>query len=167
VGEVDVEACQACGGLWLERAVFERLSASRERQGAMLGVLPVPGAPPVLGTEPVRYRPCPVCRQFMNRTNYARHSGVILDVCRTHGLWFDRDELRRVLAFIAGGGLDRAREAELEDLREAQRTAAHPPESRAAFFEAAEERNPTGHGLTGAGLMGLAADLAGMFLHKN
>ena len=48
----------------------------------------------------IRYRPCPVCRQLMNRFNFARSSGVILDSCKPHGIWFDPDELRRIVAFI-------------------------------------------------------------------
>jgi Zn-finger nucleic acid-binding protein len=67
----------------------------------------------------------------MNRVNFARCSGVVVDVCKPHGTWFDADELQRILAFVAGGGIDRARarekeelEAERRKLREAQREAA-------------------------------------------
>ncbi|MDR3683677.1 MAG: zf-TFIIB domain-containing protein, partial [Geothrix sp.] len=45
VGDLEVRECPACGGLWLDRAAFEQLGASRERQGAVLGALPAPGAP--------------------------------------------------------------------------------------------------------------------------
>ena len=103
----------------------------------------------------------------MNRLNYARHSGVILDVCKTHGIWFDLDELRRVLAFITGGGLDRARDAELAELKEAQRDLGRAPEHTTTFFESSEQMNTSGRWLTGAGLLGLAADLAGMFLPRD
>jgi Zn-finger nucleic acid-binding protein len=100
----------------------------------------------------------------MNRVNYARRSGVVLDVCRAHGIWFDRDELRRVLAFIAGGGLDRARQLELEELKEAKRKAVAPPEHAASAHEFGLQGNAPGHWLTAAGLMGLAMDAAGLFL---
>src|SRR3712207_7758487 len=33
------------------------------------------------GAEAVRYRPCPRCARIMNRVNFARRSGVILDIC--------------------------------------------------------------------------------------
>ena len=147
--------------------MFEQLGASRERQGAVLGMLPAPVAPPVVVLEPVKYRPCPVCHQFMNRVNYAKRSGVVLDVCKGHGLWFDQDELRRVLAFIAGGGLDRARERELEDLKEARRAAAPQPEHAASSYEFTQQMNASGHWLTAAGLVGLVAEVADAFLEGN
>jgi Zn-finger nucleic acid-binding protein len=59
----------------------------------------------------------------MNRSNFGMRSGVIIDVCRGHGTWFDRDELRRVIEFIRSGGLDLARQREIEQLREAKRRA--------------------------------------------
>ncbi len=52
----------------------------------------------------------------MSRMNFARCSGVIVDVCKGHCTWFDRDELRSILEFIKKGGLDVAREKEKEQL---------------------------------------------------
>jgi Zn-finger nucleic acid-binding protein len=167
IGDLEVLACLACGGLWLDRAMFEQLGASRERQGAVLGALPVPPAPPVMALEPVRYRPCPACQQRMNRVNYAKRSGVILDVCRAHGLWFDRDELHQVLTFIEKGGLDRARERELEDLKEARRAAVPQTLHPSSSYEFRQQMNAEGHWLSSAGLIGLALDVAETFLDLN
>lgn len=69
------------------------------------------------------YRPCLVCAKVMNRQNYARISGIVVDVCREHGFWFEPDELRRVLVFIEGGGLARARDREILRSQEAERAA--------------------------------------------
>ena len=166
VGELDVHECLSCGGLWLDRAVFEQLGTSRERQGAVLGALPSPGKPQTVLLEPVLYRPCPTCHQRMNRVNYAKRSGVVLDVCKTHGLWFDQDELRRVLAFVAGGGLDRARELEIEELKEAKRTASvQVPLHPASSYEFRQQMNAQGHWLSSVGLLGLAIDVADVFLN--
>ena len=41
----------------------------------------------------------------MNRRNFGRTSGVIVDCCGAHGTWFDADELERVGKFVAAGGL--------------------------------------------------------------
>lgn len=164
IGDLDVQACLACGGLWLDRAVFEQLGARRERQGAVLGALPVPLAPPAMALDPVRYRPCPGCGQRMNRVNYAKRSGVILDVCRAHGLWFDQDELHRVLSFIEKGGLDRARERELEELKEARRAAAPLPLHPSSSYEFRQQMNAQGHWLSSAGLVELAFEVASVFL---
>ena len=161
-----MQDCRACGGLWLDRAVFEQLGASRERQGAVLGALPTPVAPPVLGLDAVQYRRCPQCHQFMNRMNYAKRSGVVLDICKAHGLWFDQDELRRVLAFIASGGLDRARERELEELKEAQRAAVPSLEHAASSAEFEQQMNSSAHWLSSAGLITLAVDAAERFFER-
>lgn len=164
VGGLATRSCPACGGLWLDREAFEGLAGSREGQGSVLGALPVPSAPPVAALESVQYRPCPACGQRMNRVNYARQSGVVLDVCKSHGIWFDQDELRRVLAFIAGGGLDRARGRELEDLKEAQRARALQP---AAGLDLEPQTSALPSWLSAAGLVGLAVQLADHFLHRD
>jgi len=48
----------------------------------------------------------------MNRMNFARCSGVIVDVCRGHGTWFDASELRGIVEFIRAGGLELSRQKE-------------------------------------------------------
>jgi len=48
--------------------------------------------------------------------NFARCSGVIVDVCRSHGTWFDAHELHRIVHFIRDGGMDRARAKEKADI---------------------------------------------------
>ena len=163
VGDLEVRECSACGGLWLDRAVFEQLGTSRERQGAVLGALPAPTAPPVASLEAVQYRPCPACQQRMNRVNYARRSGVVLDVCKEHGIWFDKDELRRVLAFISEGGLDRTRELEIEELKTAKRAAVQIPEQPASSFEFTRQMHTGPHWLGAAGLAWLASEVAEHF----
>jgi Zn-finger nucleic acid-binding protein len=71
----------------------------------------------------IRYLPCPVCGDIMNRVNFANISAVIVDVCREHGTWFDRDELRHIVEFIHAGGLDQARQREIQNLEEDRRLA--------------------------------------------
>jgi Zn-finger nucleic acid-binding protein len=48
----------------------------------------------------------------MNRSNFARISGVIIDLCKHHGVWFDANELPKIISFIEEGGLTRSREKE-------------------------------------------------------
>lgn len=78
-------------------------------------------APEIAGMEKVRYVPCPVCKKLMNRVNFARCSNVVVDVCKTHGTWFDKDELRRIVEFIQRGGLDQARTRQIEELERQKR----------------------------------------------
>ena len=69
----------------------------------------------------VRYVKCPECAQLMHRVNFAKCSGIILDVCKGHGTWFDRDELQHIVEFIRTGGLDVSRNKEKEELESARR----------------------------------------------
>jgi Zn-finger nucleic acid-binding protein len=123
IGEVTVLECDGCAGLWLGTETFRQLAqrASSEaidveqffasaRQRAATSDVPEKKA-----QGHWRYRHCVVCGKMMHRRNYGRHSGVIVDVCREHGIWFDADELPRILAWIRSGG-----EAKAEEERAAQ-----------------------------------------------
>ena len=128
VGETTLQECPKCAGLWVDAASLDRLCAERERQAAVLGISQ-PGTAPGSGVleERVRYVPCPVCKCLMNRVNFAGYSNVIVDVCKKHGTWFDRDELRRVIEFIRAGGLDAARRQEVEELQSQKQGLKAPP----------------------------------------
>src|SRR5688500_14858016 len=52
----------------------------------------------------------------MHRVNFASQSGVIIDMCKDHGVWFEREELRKIIEFIRAGGMTEARENQLERL---------------------------------------------------
>jgi Zn-finger nucleic acid-binding protein len=119
IGAEAMRECERCGGLWVEVAVFDRICADREKQSIVLG-----GASLALGHQPadgveatnIRYVPCPQCGNLMNRINFSKCSGVIIDVCRGHGTWFDRDELSQIVQFIRDGGLDLARQRERHEI---------------------------------------------------
>jgi Zn-finger nucleic acid-binding protein len=121
VGQADLLECERCDGTWIEAEGFERLCADRESRAAVLHAPPGQAPAPDRRAEPVRYRPCPRCGKLMNRLNFGRQSGTILDVCRGHGTFLDRGELHQVIRFIHEGGLDRAREADIERLRAEER----------------------------------------------
>jgi Zn-finger nucleic acid-binding protein len=119
LGGSAMRECESCGGLWLEVAAFEKLCLDREQQAAVLGLAsPVTKRPidPTAEEIKVRYVPCPQCGQLMNRMNFARCSGVIVDVCRGHGIWFDRDELREIIEFVRAGGLQVSRQKEKREI---------------------------------------------------
>src|SRR3979409_1707225 len=120
LGSIAMRECEKCVGLWVEVAAFEKICADREEQSAVLGTAsPAPShQAPSSDTEEIRYVPCPQCGQLMNRINFARCSGVIVDICKGHGTWFDRDELSRIVEFIRGGGLEESRQREKEDIKE-------------------------------------------------
>jgi Zn-finger nucleic acid-binding protein len=59
----------------------------------------------------------------MTRRNFGQSSGVIIDVCRRHGVWFDRGELPRVIQFVEAGGLGLTRARQREALLAKERQA--------------------------------------------
>ena len=119
VGKSSLWECPACEGMWLDATTLEVICAEKDQQAAVLGMASAPREAAHVETS-FRYVPCPVCRQLMNRVNFAKMSGVIVDVCKAHGTWFDRDELRRLVDFIRAGGLEKARARQNADL-EAER----------------------------------------------
>lgn len=113
-----IECAGECGGLWCGRDTFEKLQATA-RHAAYTGqvvapehVMQRPSVAPD-SSQPA-YIACLTCDDLMQRRMFKyenRQSGVVLDVCRNHGLWFDRGELESSLAFVrshlrTGTGID-------------------------------------------------------------
>jgi Zn-finger nucleic acid-binding protein len=117
VGHTEMYECTACHSTWLDANTFMKLCRDREEHGAIAAMIG-PGATakkPAGGA--VRYLPCPNCQRVMNRQNFGKRSGVIIDVCKNHGTWFEARELQACLAFIDSGGLEKMRAAEAEKQR--------------------------------------------------
>lgn len=115
IGKQNLQECPRCEGIWVDTASLQQICADREQQSAVLGAAaPLPENDNI--ETNIRYIPCPICNKLMNRVNFAHCSHVVVDVCRAHGTWFDKDELRRIVEFIRAGGLEMARANELEDL---------------------------------------------------
>jgi Zn-finger nucleic acid-binding protein len=114
LGASDVIECSSCAGLWLAQETVQRLVEQAER--ADLDAFDLQQAPARLepGASAQGYIPCVACGQLMQRRNFSGSSGVIVDVCGPHGVWFDARELERVLEFVRDGGLRRAREREIQ-----------------------------------------------------
>ncbi len=43
---------------------------------------------------------CPTCDEPMERLEFAGISGIVVDVCKLHGLWLDGGELERIVALV-------------------------------------------------------------------
>jgi Zn-finger nucleic acid-binding protein len=119
IGGTAILECGKCDAVWVDGETFEALCADREAQAAVLhqygGRLPSPGR--------FKYRPCVRCGKMMNRVNFARISGVVVDVCKGHGTFLDPGELHGIVEFIHGGGLQRARARQMEELRDLEKRA--------------------------------------------
>ncbi len=102
VAGIGAQECPACHGLWVARDGLTTLVDRSVRTPES----PAPAAAPPRRVVPatVVYRRCPVCRGHMQRRNFGRTSGVILDWCGEHGTWLDADELAAIATFVQHGG---------------------------------------------------------------
>jgi Zn-finger nucleic acid-binding protein len=53
---------------------------------------------------PVGYLSCPVCKELMNRVNYGKKSGVVVNKCSLHGIWLDSGFLNHLIGWTKAGG---------------------------------------------------------------
>ncbi len=124
VGDVLLDQCDACTGVFVDTAALERILTERRqaRADAVLGALPAAAETEGPAQPPQQlYIKCPDCGTVMNRRGFAKGAKVIIDVCRAHGTWFDAGELPKVIAFAMGGGLERAAAAEAQQKHEQAR----------------------------------------------
>ncbi len=116
--DTPLDECTRCGGVFVEGWILDRLTEARDARISLSISLPVRK---MARETAVRYLRCPRCTAQMNRKIFGLSSGVVVDVCKEDGIWFDAGELGVVLEFIESGGLERARAREVkqreEDLR--------------------------------------------------
>ncbi len=111
----EYDICPKCGGLWLDAGEFRRATRKvdvhrhNKRKGDYL-------REPL--RNPLNYIPCVRCGKAMNRKNFARISGVIIDECGGHGIWLDSGELEKIRHFIADGGLEESRDRDIVKVRD-------------------------------------------------
>jgi Zn-finger nucleic acid-binding protein/RNA polymerase subunit RPABC4/transcription elongation factor Spt4 len=132
-GERRLTECSSCGGLWLAAEVLEELCIAADREAILNGAT-LPGPEPAREAA-VSYLPCPGCGELMQRRNHGRSSGVIVDVCRHHGVWLDAHELERVLAWARAGGAERERQRSVAAARRAAQAPDRGPAAPLPGFE--------------------------------
>ncbi|MBW2713033.1 MAG: zf-TFIIB domain-containing protein, partial [Deltaproteobacteria bacterium] len=129
IAGVSVNECGKCHGLWVNGSAFDLLvnraiEARKNNHGLQLGE----AKPRVTGANPaeqqVMYRRCPNCNGMMNRQNYRKNSGIIIDACSDHGTWLDADELEQIAGFVLNGGLAGQASKSQEEKRAADERAA-------------------------------------------
>lgn len=124
IEKISMTECGGCGGLWLGVDTFRILCEDKQTlEIATVGLARKKRRVhfELTEAEEVKYVPCPVCKHLMNRRNFGRVSGVIIDTCRECGVWLDNQELNRIIQFIQAGGLEKGREAERRDREHAER----------------------------------------------
>jgi Zn-finger nucleic acid-binding protein len=105
IDEVEVDHCVACGGTWLDAGELELLLDGAEHKERLLSTME-PGV--TAGEKPRR---CPICTKKMQKVRCGSHERVMIDKCKANdGLWFDRGELRDIVAMGGFPGENRVYE---------------------------------------------------------
>jgi Zn-finger nucleic acid-binding protein len=90
--------CGHCGGIWLDRAMSDRLTRALDSDTLALADAASHHAQSRVETSaPLS---CPGCGAALTRQNVA-NARVEVDSCASHGTWFDRDELQKVARAFA------------------------------------------------------------------
>ena len=86
--QVEIDHCHSCAGIWLDTGELELL----------LGDQPEPLDMMAVTSSEKRYR-CPICHSRMEKVRLADdETSPLLDRCTNgHGIWFDADELHKVI----------------------------------------------------------------------
>jgi Zn-finger nucleic acid-binding protein len=105
--QVEVDHCLTCGGIWLDGGELELLLGDSAQLVGLFQPVDVKEktcGEPAERVEPIRR--CPICLKKMQKVAAdSADKSVIIDRCsKSHGLWFDKNELPQVLA---AGNLDK------------------------------------------------------------
>jgi Zn-finger nucleic acid-binding protein len=92
--QVEIDHCMVCGGIWLDSGELELLFADAQQSRQLISSFRQASD---MGEK---IRRCPICLKKMAKI-FVGGSGesVVIDKCsKSHGLWFDKGELLKVLA---------------------------------------------------------------------
>jgi len=101
--------CEKCQGIFVDHDNIEDF-ISKNIADSAYAYNPSKLASFSLKADGSIYLKCPVCQDMMQRNNFSKpksskKSGILLDSCRIHGIWFDQGEIVNVAEFIRCGGL--------------------------------------------------------------
>lgn len=124
---VGVETCVECGGLWLEHDAFDGLYADRAHHREILRRKIRHSLAPVDLNAPLE---CPTCGGAMRRLSFDHRSGILIDICKKDGTWFDAGELKQIITYVNDGAEEAAGQhpsvAEAKSVASATSSAALP-----------------------------------------
>lgn len=105
-GKFEIERCDKCYGLFFDPGEIEELleksvsGVFQINQKQMRSI----NRDRYQKESNIRYRKCPVCRSYMQRSNYAHRSGVVVDRCYQHGIWLNNGEITHLMEWKKAGG---------------------------------------------------------------
>ena len=101
---IEIDYCFSCGGIWLDSGELEALIGDEKKSLEIFQSFK-----DVSSTNKEKKRPCPVCGKAMKKVEVTlAENSIILDKCpKEHGIWFDKDELLRIVNGANAAGNDK------------------------------------------------------------
>lgn len=94
-------ACTGCGGMWLDGAASRTVVAAVDPVAMQAADNVARAAEQAVDVN--AQAACPQCRNAMEKMPIPA-ANVVVDTCREHGVWFDRNELQQVVRAVASPG---------------------------------------------------------------
>jgi len=111
---VSVDECGSCGGMWLLQEKFDTLRGKEDRFIRWLDL-------PLWKEDKAHHvsageRSCPACSRRMYALDYHGHE-VTLDICTAcKGVWLDKDEMKKMVAYMEDQVTDETIQDFLKDI---------------------------------------------------
>jgi Zn-finger nucleic acid-binding protein len=102
-----IERCDRCFGLFFDPGELEATLAAEGTRIFQIDYQRLSALAQEFRHDdfPIAYLKCPLCGTLMNRVNFGRSSGVVIDQCKNHGIWLDGGELRHLIEWTKAGGM--------------------------------------------------------------
>ena len=98
VGDVEVDLCPSCGGLWLDHGEIERIGRGQEGEVSKLRQALTGSPKPEPASETTTH--CPACPGSLKEVVLGP---VHVDYCgKCHGVFLDKGELDQAMAAVKG-----------------------------------------------------------------
>ena len=93
-----LHGCPSCGGVWLDAEASHKVVEAIDPD--VIAAADAEGQAARVRANVDAAAPCPVCQRALDRMPIEQ-ARVVVDACREHGVWFDRDELQTVMRAVA------------------------------------------------------------------
>ncbi len=96
--QIDIEKCPSCNGLYFDLNELEKL-VGLMKKAPITSVLNVDSAEVTIEQQKQPDCKCPICGEKMDRAEFKGDSGVTYDYCIQHGIYLNKGELTRIIAW--------------------------------------------------------------------
>lgn len=96
--------CRKCDGCWLKFDELDKALGAKDEELASWG-LKNTLVPDKTSVDLSFSISCPICTEKLRRFPYLVDSGVLVDVCKQHGMWLDDGELGAIRSYLQYTGV--------------------------------------------------------------